>query len=339
MNILVIKQSSLGDVLHSTAALRAIKVLYPKSHLTVLTNQASSGILENNPDVDELVLFDYALVKKDWPFGVVPMVKEFKRVKNQMNRRRYDLAFDLQGLLRSAIFLYAAGADKKYIKGRWLGLQGFRNKQLHAIEEMAQMLNLASIAMPTKLMRIESSDLEIAKVTQVLDSVGLSNAENSQPLTVISPFTRWRSKNWPLASFIELANQLSQSNQVVITGTAEDQAEIGAELANRPASSCINLAGIFSIGELAALMQKAVLVVSGDSFPMHLASAVDTPVVALFGPTDETKTGPLGDCAKVIRPDECSKCDKPHCPRQCLDTIPVSRVIEAVNNLLVQNTD
>ncbi|MFT5607890.1 MAG: lipopolysaccharide heptosyltransferase II [Parvicella sp.] len=336
MNILVIKQSSLGDVLHSTAALRAIKAEHPNSHLTVLTNQASSGILENNPDIDELVLFDYALVKKQSLLGIGAVVKEFNRVKKRLNSRHYDLAFDLQGLLRSVLFLYAATASKKYVKGRWLGLQGFRNKTLHAIDEMAAVLNLAGIVMESKKMRLMSTAEESDNAAQVLGTVSFVSIAGSLPLIVISPFTRWYSKNWPLASFIALADQLSQNGEceVVITGTAEDKATINAEMAKLAAPWFVNLAGTLSLGELAALMTKADLVISGDSFPMHLASAVDTPLVALFGPTDESKTGPLGEATKVIRPEGCDKCDRPNCPRACLGRVSVERVLEEVNGFL-----
>ena len=330
MNILVIKQSSLGDVLHSTAALRVIKTKYPDSHITVLTNIASSGVLENNPDVDKLILLDYALIKKQWPLGVVAIYKEFRRVKNLMNSRQYDLAFDLQGLLRSVLFLYAAKAKQKFVKGNWLGLKGFRDKQLHAIEEMAQVLNVAGIDMPTKQMRLVSSALDVENASRILGS------EGSLPLIVVSPFTRWQSKNWPLASFIGLADKLSQEGkyEVVVTGTEGDKTAIDVEMDNIVEPRFMNLAGVLTIGELGALMDKAALVVSGDSFPMHLASAVGTPLVTLFGPTDENKTGPLGEQAVVVRPNDCSKCDNSSCPRSCLNKVEVARVLGEVEGLL-----
>lgn len=348
MNILVIKQSSLGDVLHSTAALSAIKAAYPACHLTVLTNKASRGVLENNPEVDALVLFDYALAKSHGFCGMRAVLQEFKRVKQQINRRHYQLAFDLQGLLRSAVFLYAAKADKKYIKARGaslglglgaglrLGGHGFRNKQLHAIDEMAGVLNLAGIAMATKQMRLENSAPARQRVAQILATIRTATgfAAALPPLIIISPFTRWRSKNWQLASFIALAAQLSQHHRVLITATAGDKAALDHAIAQVANPDFVSLAGQLNLDELAALMRKAALVVSGDSFPMHLASAVNTPLVALFAPTDENKTAPLSGRVKLLRPPDCQQCAKPNCPRRCLDRLTVAQVRTAAEALL-----
>ena len=120
-----------------------------------------------------------------------------------------------------------------------------------------------------------------------------------------------------------------------MTGTKTDQKAITAcQLALNAPTSIINLAGQLSLAELAELMSQAELVISGDSFPMHLATAVFAPLVTLFGPTDERKTGPRSDNSIVLRPAECNRCDKPDCARTCLTQISVSQLESAATEML-----
>lgn len=339
MNILVIKQTSLGDVLHSTPHIRAIKACYPQAHLTLLTAQGSAGIYADNPDIDRLVLFDYAGFKRAGLRSPRKLLAIFKSSLAELNHREYDLAFDLQGLARSVVFLYRVQAKQKYVKGRWPGLKGFRNKQLHAIDEMSQVLGLAGIDVADTRMAFYRAPrvaddlrdkLSRAGLEGLLDTVA-TGKQQSDRFVVISPFTRWASKNWPLANFAELAVALSENYRVLITGAPTDRGAIGQALQeSAPASSRVdNLAGDLSLPELAELMSHAALVVSGDSFPMHLATAVGVPLLTLFGPTDETRTGPRSDNSVVLRPDDCNACDQPNCKRACLQRIKVDQLLLA----------
>ncbi len=341
MNILLIKQTSLGDVLHATPHIRAIKQQYPSAHLTVLTAAGSAELYANNPHIDRLVLFDYVEFKRIGVGSPRALIALLRQTQAEVNRRQYDLAFDLQGLLRSVIFLYFAKAKKKYVKGRWLGLGGFRNKQLHAIDEMTQVLAEANISVVDTTMEISLSE-DIAQQLQVklgeCGQDGLLADSDQQKFVVISPFTRWESKNWPLENFIQTAHQLSRQHFVLITGTTTDRPAIEHALQSSGSDErIINLAGKLSLAELAQLMTHAGVVISGDSFPMHLATAVGTPLVALFGPTDERKTGPRSKTSQVLRPDGCQRCDKPYCTRACLQQIPVSEVKSVVIRALAEN--
>jgi len=339
MNILLIKQTSLGDVLHATPHIRAIKARYPQAHLTVLTAQGSAEIYAHNPYVDRLVLFDYVRFKQLGLRSPGALRKLFKQTISEMNDRDYHLAFDLQGLARSVVFLYFARARKKFVKGNWPGLDGFRNKQLHAIDEMTQVLAVADIP-------VESTQMEFYRAPEVLSALqaklascglgALIEAGQKGDFVVISPFTRWPSKNWPLGHFMQLATALSADYPVLITATARDGEQIKAAMVEQPASGSapVNLAGRLSLAELAELMSHAALVISGDSFPMHLASAVGAPLLTLFGPTDENKTGPRSERSRVLRPDDCDKCDRPRCERACLDRISVQRVLGEAGKLL-----
>ncbi len=338
MNILVIKTTSLGDVLHATPHIRAIKKCYPDAHLTVLTAISSAEIYAHNPYIDRLVLFDHARLKKlglRAPPALYALVKE---TLAEINDREYAMAFDLQGLLRSVVFLYFARAKRKFVKGRWPGLGGFRNKQLHAIDEMTQVLAEADIPVHDTHMEFERAPGVADGLQKVLHAQGLRalpESSSASRFIVISPFTRWASKNWPLDQFTQTALCLSDEYTVLITGTGEHRDAIAASLKKRQVSgNVVNISGQLGLAELAELMSHAALVVSGDSFPMHLATAVGTPLVTLFGPTDERKTGPRTDNSIVLRPAECQRCDKPDCARACLGQISVAQVESASRELL-----
>lgn len=341
MNILVIKQTSLGDVLHATPHLRAIKKKYPDAHLTVLTAENSAEIYANNPYIDRLVLFDYTRFKQIGLKSPRALYTLFKQTQAEVNQHDYDLAFDLQGLLRSVVFLYFARAKRKYVKGRWLGLGGFRDKQLHAIDEMTQVLAEANIPVIDASMDFYRAPESMAKLQVTLaghELARLIERSGQEKFLIISPFTRWASKNWPLDRFIEIARQLNKQYRVLITGVASDRAAIEQAIQATAAEdqNIVNLAGGLGLSELAELMENAGLVISGDSFPMHLATAVGTPLITLFGPTDERKTGPRSENSMVLRPGDCHRCDKPNCASACLNQISVVSVVEQAAKLLAR---
>lgn len=341
MNILVIKQTSLGDVLHASVHIKAIKNKYPKAHLTVLTATHCQEIYAHNPHIDRLVLFDYSSFKRLGLSCLWTKTSPFTEALYSLNNKHYDLAFDLQGLWRSVYFLYRVHAKRKFVKGRWWGLSGFKNKNLHAIDEMTKVLNLAQIPVTDTQMQFERAPDVAPSLFKVLNQQNINKLPNSllplQPI-IISPFTRWVSKNWPLESYIQLAVYLCKDYPVIVTAEPHDKINIDNALQKSGAdtSKIINLAGALSLSELAELMANAQLVISGDSFPMHLATAVKAPVISLFGPTDENKTGSYKNHDLILRPDNCKRCDNPNCKNACLSRISVEMVYKKAKTTLGQ---
>ncbi len=326
MNILVIKQTSLGDVLHSTGHVRALKQRFPESHLTLVTATSSADIYRHSPYVDEMILFDRYRVKKELFMHPLWCFRHIREVLQQIRSKHYSMAFDLQGLARTVVFLYFARAQKKYVKGRWLGLSGFRNKSLHAIREMDGVLALAGITEFDTEMEMATSLENEQAVDVLLNQIN----PNSLPLVVLSPFSRWQSKDWPLQHFAEAAERLSKDYQVVFTGAADRQQEIESLISEIDADNIESLAGKINLMEFAALVKRAAVMLTGDSFPMHIAGACNTAVVALFAPTDEKKVGPTRVSAEVIRAPDCQQCDRRNCQRACLSRISVEQAVEAV---------
>lgn len=330
MNILVIKQTSLGDVLHATGHVRTIKENFPGSRLTLLTDVTAADIFRHNPHVDRLLLIDRYRIKRSWYREPRWVLRHVREVMARVKEARYDLAFDMQGLARSVIFLYGADAGRKFVKGRWRGLEGFRRPELHAIRELDGVLEKAGLTVRDTRMDFFTSEAERDAVDRMLGRLN----PLYKPLVVISPFTRWRSKNWPLEHFVRVARQLSGPYSVVMTGSGEDRKPIQWQLAGENYPDLANLAGRLTLPEFAELVRRADLLISGDSFPMHVAGAVRTPVLALFGPTDEKKTGPLGKGNVVLRAPGCDRCDRPDCGKGCLQRIGIREVLEKARQML-----
>lgn len=326
MNILVIKQTSLGDVLHASGHIRAIKQHYPNSKLFLLTANTSADIYRHSPWVDELLLIDRERIKHNWRKKPQLAIKEMMRLMGKVRQHKFDLAIDFQGLAKSVFFLYGAKADNKFVKGNWWGLKGFRNKNLHAIKEMDQLLQVAGIPTKDTTMEFVVGDDDKHSVERLLLKIN----PDSKPILIISPFSRWHSKDWPLKNYIEVCAAVSDTYQIIFTGSVERKNCIDRAIEKGGCQSVVNMAGALSLPEFAELTGRASLMLAGDSFPLHLAGAKQTPVIALFGPTDENKVGPLAPHDRIIRAPGCAVCDKRNCPRHCLSRLGSTEVIPLI---------
>ena len=332
MNILLIKQTSLGDVVHATAPIRSVRMAHPDALITVLTSTTASEILRNNSDIDHLLTFDRYRVKSDWWRRPLWTLGHFARTFAVVRAPYFDLVIDLQGSWKTVIFLWAARTTRRYAKGRWWFAECFHQPMAHAIDEMAGVLELAGIksCQSVPILRVDRHSAET--VSRVLKK--LTNPE--RPIALLCPFTRWPTKNWPISKFSALAEQLAEEFQVVFTGSPNDRPQIEEAIAETPPVSAVNLAGRLSLPEFFALAARSEVVVTGDSLPMHVASAFDRPLVSLFGPTNEFLVGPRNDAAKIVRAAvDCQRCYRRlRCPRACIRKITVDEVRTAVGSVL-----
>lgn len=329
MKILVIKQTSLGDVLHSTGHVRALKQAWPDAEVTLLTATSSLDIYRHNPHVDRLITIDRYRIKHSWRQEPRWAWNHMRDVMRQVREQHFDLAFDLQGLAKSVVFLYGAHAQRKFVKGHWPGLTGFKSPSMHAIREMDGVLALAGVKDVNTDMEFATSPAAVNAIDALLPSLG----PREQPLLVLSPFSRWRSKDWPLDQFVKVAGLLADRYRIVFTGAPDradkiQQAMRSGQLHNT--DGVTNLAGRLDLVEFAELVRRADRMLTGDSFPMHVAAAVQTPVVALFGPTDERRVGPTGHDATIIRAPGCDRCDRANCPKRCLQRLDSAAVLAAI---------
>jgi heptosyltransferase-2 len=329
VQILLIKQTSLGDVLHSTAQVRAIRERLPDCGLTILTSTTAYDIYRHSPHVDKVILFDRYRVKRCWwrqPGWVLRHIVETLR---EVRREPYDLVLDLQGRWKSVIFLWGARASKRFVKGNWWFAHRFYRPQLHALEEMNGVLKLAGLGEGGHQTEFFTS---VDEKRSIEHKISRHNLER-RPWILCCPVSRWPTKNWPLENYVELACRLLDDVVLVFAGSVEDREAICFSIARLPASRVVNLVGDLSLAEFAELTNRATVVLTGDSFPLHVAVANGCPTVALFGPTDETRVGPIGDSTVIIRSADanCRRCyRRTHCPKACIRKIRPDQVHQAL---------
>lgn len=332
MNILLIKQTSLGDVLHATGHIRRVREYYPDAHLTLLTSVSAADLFHYNPHIDELISFDRYWIKYQWFRHPIACLRHVLETMTKVRQRNYDLAIDLQGRWKTVLFLWGARAKRRVVKGRWWFATRFHQPELHALRELDGVLEVAGLPSADSQMEIHLSAKEVKFVNNQLARAGITNKR----LVVFSPLSRWPTKDWALQRYRELCDVLPADCAVVVTGTEDERSVMSTHLTGLAAPQVVNLAGQLSLLELAELMGRAAAVVCGDSFPMHVAVACNVPVVALFAPTDERRVGPLSSDSIVIRPEQgCDRCyRRRHCSNQCMARIEVSKVAAVVKQVL-----
>jgi len=325
--ILILKPSSLGDIIHSLPTLAAIRERFPKAFIGWLVKREWAGILEGHPCLDELLSFPFE-VGSAWP-----MVQEIRK-------RRFDLTIDLQGLLRTGLLCYLSGATDR------IGFEGARElsplfytyrvrvdkENLHAVDRYLLIAQRLGGKTDFKRFDISITERDQEKARKLIKTVS-----GDQSIVAIHASSRQQVKRWPPECFAELADQINQAvlGVPVFTGAKGDVKDI-TEIQKRMKTVSINLAGQTSLKELAALLKMSRLLITNDSGPMHLAAAVGTCVVALFGPTDPKKIGPYGQGHVVLRHAElCPACQTgTKGPHRCLEAISVKETMAAVKNVL-----
>jgi len=299
--ILIIKLSSLGDVVHALPVLSGLKQSLPDAQISWMVSRAFSSLLEGHPDLDQIILFE----RERWR-GVKNCILRFPeiwRLVQDIRAFQFDVVLDLQGLLRSGLFTWLAHAPERFgfTDARECSYLAYNHKVVvptwitHAVDKnlfLAEQYVGHNLTLHFKI-ALSAKDQEKAKLW-------IPNL----PAVVLVPGARWASKCWPTLHFAQLIDFLLQKQNisVVLVGAKSDLG-IGEEIIRQAwlGQKVINLIGKTSLKELAAVMQRANLVVSNDSGPMHIAAAMGTKVVALFGPTQTNKTGPYGDGHIVLQ--------------------------------------
>jgi len=331
--ILIVKLSSFGDVLHALPTLEALRVLYPTGQLTWLVESAYAPLLEDHPALDEV--WTAPRLRPGQIFSRANPSRLY-RLLRRLRRQPFDVVIDLQGLLKSAVWVALAHSPRK------LGYDRTREGSYRVLSErlppfdreahaVLRYLNLAHhLGAPVTPARFRLGLGAEVDISHLLPTQG-------RGLVVLHPGARWLSKLWPAAAWAQLGDWLSQQHrfQVAITGSAADQGLAGAILQQMRQPAML-LAGRTSLPELAAVLRRARLAVTTDTGAMHLAAALGTPVTALFGPTAPWRTGPFGEGHEIVRLAlDCSPCFKRRCPEpRCLTDLAPEMVQAACEKIL-----
>jgi lipopolysaccharide heptosyltransferase I len=317
MRILIIKPSSLGDVVHALPTVNLIRRKYPQAHISWLVNDTLTSLLQHCPIIDEIIPFERRR------FGSLTQLPRFGNFLATLQGRHFDIAIDLQGLLRSGIICWATRAPRR------IGLSDAREGARLFHNEIVEVPRAHAVDRYLRTAQHLGCDS-----TPVEFPLGVSGSVASEGLIAVNPSARWATKLWGNDRFAELIRRLP-SERVVLTGSATEREQI-----DRIAQGRRNLAGQTDLFQLAELYRRCQVVITNDSGPMHLAAAVGTPVVAIFGPTDPALTGPYGKRHVVLRAGvPCSPCFKDTCANnvymECMKLVSVEQVLEAAKTFLV----
>ncbi len=333
-SILIVKLSSFGDVLHALPTLEALRDLYPQGRFTWLVEAAYAPLLEGHPALDR-VWRAPRLRPGEILRGPNPAL--LKGLVRHLRAQPFDLVIDLQGLLKSAVWVALAKSARKLgydrtREGSWRVLTervAPFDPEAHAVRRYLNLAHhLGASAGPPRFRLALGADAPVS---------GLLPRETRRGLAVLHPGARWPSKLWPAAAWAQVGDWLSRDLglQVVVTGSAADRPWAG-EILTLMQAPALSLAGRTTLAELAAVLRRARLMVTTDTGAMHLAAALGTRTVALFGPTAPWRTGPFGAGHEVLRLGlSCSPCFKRRCPApRCLTELTPEMVQEACEKIL-----
>jgi lipopolysaccharide heptosyltransferase II len=334
-NILIIKFSSIGDIILSSAAIRAIKEKFGVNYrVTLLTSVECKDVLMGCPYIDELLVSD--LKNKDKGFkGLLALGKVLRK-------HNFDAVIDLQNDRKSHILCALSMSLNRY---------GYDNKKLsfllnHRIKDgkpaidpvthQFRILNMLGIELKNPALELWPSDEDYGYVDKLLEGEWLSSSQKLIGLNIAAS-SRWLTKNWPLENIARFCEELSRKEaRVVLTGTQADAGRAAALLNMCKTAKPVNACGKTTINQLACLIKKCGVYISADSAPLHVAAASNVPVVALFGPTDPGRHMPqIKDAVVIHKSLECSPCYRSKCKNvKCMSLITAEEVLEAVGKLL-----
>ncbi len=331
MKILILKPSSLGDVVQALPVLRLLRKRWPEAEIHWWIAAGLSGLLEEDPDVSRVVRFR----RDQWrsPGG---LLDQFRMIQG-LRRERYDLVLDLQGLARSGVHAWLADASLTIgIGDNREGARGFYDVavdrpgwQSHAVEWYFRVA--AEAGLPVRE-RFDWLPVRPRAAAAIRSRWPLEDG----PWVLICPGARWLNKRWPVAHFKELVSTLARQHAGLrfgIIGGPEDM-PLGAVISEACRERVWNLAGQTSMPELIEWIRSSEGLVTNDTGPMHIAAAMGRPVVALFGPTNPLQTGPYGQMDAAIQRSElrCVPCMSSRCSHkpelECLNRIEPMLVAE-----------
>ena len=335
-NILVCQTGGwIGDMVLLTPTLRALKNAYPESNLALLLRPRVADLMETHPYVDTCIVD----TKNPGRY----------RSLTGMVRRIREAAFDVAVVLhptsfRNALLPFLARVPIRVganVSGRGILLTASRkdDTSVHEVHRYLRVLRLLDIDTGSDSLEFWHTDTDREMIQGLLHAEGVSSTDR---LVALNLGTTWRTKRWDIANFAEVIQQIErlvQDARIVLTGSSAEQTLADDLPASLPT---INLIGKTSILQLGALLERCEVCLTCDSGPMHIAAAVGTPTIALFGPTDPVRHKPYGTGHTVVEKSvSCRPCYKRTCQRQdtphlCMKEISIGEVVNALEIKLHQ---
>ncbi len=334
--ILIVRTDRLGDVLLSTPAIKALRDNYPHAYIAMMVSTYAKEIVEDNPYLDEVILCD----NKNWFSSIWLAIK--------LRKRKFDLALILHPTNRVHLITYLSGIPRRVgfdRKFSFLLTDRIKHKkqlgEKHEMEYSLDILRYIGIEPQDRNLLMPIKPQAEARVRELFQASGI---KDNEPLLAIHPAASCPSKIWPGERFAEVADALAQKYgfKVLLVAGIKD-CKIAEEIYSALKCPAINLAGKTSVSELASVLKRVKLFISCDSGPVHIASALGVPVVAIFGRNQKglspQRWGPLGFRSQVLHKQVgCIECLAHNCKKEfaCLKAITVEDVLGAAAKALEQ---
>jgi heptosyltransferase-1 len=371
--ILLIKLSAVGDVVHTFPVANRLRRRYPAARIDWVVKPSIAELVRHHPAINNVVLYADHVASRPWQSGWAALAAA-RRLFAELRSAEYELVIDLQGQLRTAILTLATGAPLRIgfdrpradvwrasarklpalarthawqgaREGSWLAYTHrlpIPTLDMHAVDRylrFGSMLGLPEDEVDFSFTIPDSSAVSADRL--LCEHLGSIDAKR---LAVIAPGTIWETKHWSSEGFAQIARHLMRNNFAVALIGSQGERAACQQVADA-APGAVSLAGRTTLSELAAIVRRAAICVTNDSGPMHLAVALDRPVVSIFGPTDSLWIGPYRQPEAVQSAAlACSPCylrRLSRCPHQhaCMRSIPAETVIDRIETVLASRND
>jgi len=340
-NILIIKPSALGDIVHALPVLGALRAAFPEAKLTWLVRKEFAELLECTTGLDEILLFDRKGMG-NW-FYSPKGFRIFRDFAKKLKAGRYDLVLDLQGLCRSAIFAKMTGCSRRVgmTEARELAHLFYTEQvdrptdSVHILDTYFAVLKTIGVDNPVPECPLKAPATAQEAIGQKMQQHALTPGE----FVVLIPGSAHPYKCWPTERFAQLAERFHQQRDwpAVVVGTQSEQ-HYAETIKSAVSSPIIDFTGQTRIPELVALIEQAGAIVSNDTGPGHIAAATPTPTVILFGNTNPLRLGPYRrpECIVAIDSDSRGSEIKDTDPNHKIENITVDMTYEKIISLLKQ---
>jgi lipopolysaccharide heptosyltransferase I len=311
MRIAILKLSALGDVIHALPVAHALRRRFPDAHLAWIVEAREAALLQGHPDLDSVIPVD----TRRWrtllrnPAGMKEVAAKVSAMVREVRGRRFDVAIDLQGLVKSGILTALTGAAFRVGFG-WRRCREplnacFTNLRVlpppaavHVVDQYLCLLEPFGVRDRRAVFHIPSSPEAERRVEEFFAEHGIKPRDR---VVALNPGAGKPEKRWPLSHFRALAESLTvEANARVLLLWGPDEEILARQILDRLAVRPI-LGSRTSLPELAALLRRSSLMVGSDTGPLHLAAAMGTPALGLYGPTSGRRNGPYGDSGRVLQ--------------------------------------
>jgi heptosyltransferase I len=365
--ILLIKLSAVGDVIHTIPVLHKLRRRYPAARIDWLLRPQIAELIGHHPAITNVLPFARREWERPWRAGWRAL-RNMADLVGEMRSTRYELAIDLQGQFRTALFTLASRAPvrigfdrprrevwqaterklppeayqhgwKGAREGSWIAYTHpirIATLDMHAVDRYLRVGDLLGLDGGPVDFSFVIPQTAVARAEELLGRLG---GGRGSELVVLAPGTMWETKHWTAEGFAAVARHfLDQGRPVVLIGSSADRRVCAEIVAAAPGA--IDLAGRTTLTELAAIVRRAALCITNDSGPMHLAVALERPVVSIFGPSDALWIGPYGRPEAVISAQvPCAPCylrALHRCPNDhaCMRAVSPADVIERAERSL-----